>query len=360
MAESFKKLSFAEDGKDKENDPMTVENVLKRLNLPTLLEGTNELNSKTVVDVDTRALRQKECPLVIFGRPHVGEFVPTEILSRMQEGGVKMSAMFDRGTQAIFKTEKVPSSGFKISRWVVDPNRAPDPNVKNAVPGHVLWKQPAIDKAGQLVLDASIYEQGQEPSDEEIRNLVERFYIPYYNSLMSLVGAVADRRTTEKQRVLFLDGHSFPSIGRNFEAYYKSAYDLEDPGTLPLFILGDRSGTECDLDIREGFGKAIERQFAALSKEDQEFLTRNFRGEHLVGYNDPFKGVHNVMFFGEREKGVNALQLELNESMYTTDTDDNWFQFNYEQRGLDLVRGILERASLDVDVLLKAGEKIKN
>ena len=349
------RLSFAESGLENREKLMKVQNVVERLGLPTYFkDAQTELDSKTVLDIDTRALEKADCPLVVFGRPHVGEYVPTDILDRMTEGGAKMAAVLDRGTQSIFRTEKVPSVGFKISRWVVDPNRAPDPTATNVVPGQVLWKKPAMN-GDKLDMAGTMYKEGQEPTDAEIQDLVERFYIPYYNAMMSVVGAVADRRTSKDKRVLLIDGHSFPSIGSTLNDYYEKAYGYgpEKVSAMPLFIIGDRAGTSCDADIRDEYAKAISEAFGALPPENQTLLTRNFTGQELIGFNDPFKGVHNVIFFGQREQGVNALQIELNEAAYTDDEDSNWFKFSYNERALALLQEIMERAALRVSDYLK-------
>jgi N-formylglutamate amidohydrolase len=63
--------------------------------------------------------------------------------------------------------------------------------------------------------------------------------------------------------------------------------------------------------------------------------------------------VHNVQFFGQREEGVNAIQLELNESVYFDDEKDNYYEGSYNKKALEMMQKLIERTCLDIDPLLK-------
>lgn len=352
--ESKKYLSYAESGKEKREQPMKVTNILEELNLPRLLDLEKELNGENVIDLDNKALEKENCPFIVYGRPHVGEYIPNEILEKMNEGGKKISAILDRGTQEVFKTDDIPSVGFKISRFVVDMNRAPrlESSPENPLtPGKVLWYEPAIDDENEIDFKGKIYKEGQEPNGEEVQDLVEKFYLPYYNTMMGTIGSLTDRRESNDQRIFVIDGHSFP-ISENLDSYFES-YGIKNSKELPLFILGDQDGEKCDEDIRESFAKSLEKRFYELPEKDQEFLLSKLKTNQIVGLNNPFKGVHNVSFYGAREQGINAIQLELNEAPLVDEINGNWFNFSYNERGIKLIKSIVHKASMDVDHLLK-------
>jgi len=166
-----------------------------------------------------------------------------------------------------------------------------------------------------------------------------------------------------------IDVHSFPISG-NFEQYY-GHYGIKDPRELPLFIIGwgneAKGPARCDEDIREAFADALEKNYQVLPEKDKKLIMGKLKGG-LVSRNDILKGVQNVKFYGEREKGFNALQLELNEAAFVEEEPmagektageekmGDWFKFQYNQKGLKIIQQLLEKSILDIDPLLK-GEK---
>lgn len=330
-----------------ETEPVTAINMLKELGLPSLqkIEG-KELTPEKAVDIDGRALESINYPNIIFGRPHAGEFIPEGYWERTTEEGRRTMALVDRGTDMIFRSGEIPSVGTKITRFLVDPNRAPllDMDSKNSrVPGKVLWYKGVSDEA--------IYKEGQEPTREEVADLVERFYLPYYNGMLKIVGALTDRKKNTDERILVIDGHSFP-ISANFKSYFEK-YGLKDPENLPLFILGDSDGTTCDSDIQEAFILALKNNFSQLETKTREDLLGAIKGG-LIGINKPFKGVHNVHFYGQREQGVNCIQLECNETAYVNTKEGDYYNAEYNFGNMGQIQKLLEKTCKDIAPILKA------
>jgi N-formylglutamate amidohydrolase len=329
--------------------------------LPSSQESVEELSAETAIDVDTRALEGKSAPNVIFGRPHAGEYVPIELRKRMTKGGKKLTALVDRGTHEIFKSENIPSVATKIQRFIVDPNRAVSgESDESGAPGELLWKQPSIDEDDMLDMEGAIYKKGEDPTEEEIAALRNEFYLPYYNSMMGMIGSVADRRESSEERMLIVDGHSFP-VSKNLEEYWNipKYEEVEDPRKLPLFIIGnlsDEGNIGADKDIVEKFRKALENAFRNLSEEKQQFLHHKLNTEDVVAVNKALTGVHNIDFYGdagERPEGINAIQVEINEAPLADEADDNWFDFDYNEDGMELMQQLIEEAAMEVNEYLQ-------
>ncbi|MBI3685440.1 N-formylglutamate amidohydrolase [Candidatus Azambacteria bacterium] len=327
---------------EKRERPVKVLNALEARGLPTRQSiESDEITPENAVDVDDRALRERECVSVCFGRPHAGEYIPSDLWERATEEGKDTFIFVDRGTSEIFRSKDIPSVGTKLSRFIVDPNRAPLLEQNSKVPGKVLWYKG--------IRGGTMYKAGQEPTGEEVRNLAEDFYVSYYNKMMGVIGSLADRRG-DNERILVIDGHSFP-ISSVVHDYFK-LYGVENPEELPMFIIGDADGTSCDQDIRDAFTHALEKNFNALDDSIKKRLTKHIKGG-LVGVNHPFKGAHNVEFYGERQKGVNTFQLECNEAAYMDEVDNNYNTGAYNEENILIIQKLIEKTCKNIDHLLK-------
>lgn len=343
-----------------EKEPLTVLNSLQKaeeemgFQFPEPLQKINkkEITPKEAVDIDSLPLTRPDCPNIVMGRPHAGEFIPEDLWQSATEEGKITLSMIDRGTEKIFRSAKIPSVGTKISRFIIDPNRPPLPNSKtpgSQAPGEVMWKTGITGK--------EMYQIGKQPTDEAITDLSERFYLPYYNAMMGNIGQLADRRKEKGERILVLDGHSFMTSKNEIFKPICQHYGIKDLQELPLFIIGDKDGLSCDRDIRDAFQKNLEENFKALKKEEQELLLRNSLSQRIVGVNEFMKGVRNVEFYGQRAEGINSIQLETSEGMHVDEVNNDYFNASYNERGLALVQQLLEKTCLDLDPLLKNGRK---
>ena len=356
MQEKISKFPYAgnKERRNKwEKEPTEVVNTIeviakeKGFNLPGPLQKikSNELTPKEAVDIDDKPLQNSDCPNIVFGRPHAGEFVPKDLYLRSTDEAKKTLAMLDRGTDIVFESKKIPSVGTKIHRVIVDPNRAPLLEVEPKNPaalGKVLWYQG--------IFGEDMYEKGKEPTQEEVEEIVERFYLPYYNAMMGTIGSLADRRKETSERILVVDGHSFPT-SKDLQ-YVWDRYKIEKPEEMSLFIIGDREGESCDEDIRKAFVEALEKNFDALNDEEKEKVLKNSKCKKIVGVNEYLKGVHNVQFYGQRSEGVNSLQLELNENAFV-DEGGGYYDASYVDENIEIVRKLIEKTCLDIDSILK-------
>jgi N-formylglutamate amidohydrolase len=118
---------------------------------------------------------------------------------------------------------------------------------------------------------------------EEALSRIELIYKPYHALL---------RKTLARLHVDFgfsvvIDCHSMPSVVRGV-----------DPTNRPDFVLGDRYGTSCSLDL-------IETATTVLKSLG-----------YSVARNKPYAGGFITEHYGRPAKGLHALQIEINRSLY--------------------------------------------
>lgn len=77
-----------------------------------------------------------------------------------------------------------------------------------------------------------------------------------------------------------------------------NAADQFFPHVRPDFIIGDRDGTSCDINIRRSLQDSLQNM------------------GYRVAVNLPYKGVELVRRYGDPARGRHSLQLEINKSLY--------------------------------------------
>ncbi|MDO8593421.1 MAG: N-formylglutamate amidohydrolase [bacterium] len=333
--------------------PQKVYNVMEARGLPSRPEmRMAEMTGENAVVKGFKPLTSADCPNVVIGIPHAGESAPLNIRGRLTEEGDETMALLDLATPEIFQSKKIPWAQFGITRFVVDPNRSPEFDINKKTehgkpPGTILWSEG--------IRFGPMYKEGTQPTPEEVEALAERYYLPYYNTIMGAVGTLIDRRKDKsKERVLIIDGHSFP-VTDDLKPYY-THYGIEDPKKLPMFILGTREGEGCDDDVVEAFEQALQNNYDNLPPEDRELISKDVGGPLFIR-NHYMKGVHNVKFWGaaHKEHGINALQIECNERAYMDRPKGGaWKDFSYNEKKQSILHELIEKTALDLDPLLKA------
>lgn len=197
-----------------------------------------------------------------------------------------------------------------ISRTVIDVNR--DPRGASLYPG-----QATTELCPTTTFDGEpLYKTGQEPDAEEIAERKAAFFDPYADLLHNEIVRLRGSHRT----VALYDCHSIRSvIPRLFE------------GELPAFNLGTNSGASAD---------------PALSREVEDILRSS--GQSFV-VNGRFKGGSITRGFGQPERNVHALQMELACRTYLREpigpvTSDDWppaYDPAYARATRQILRGIL-------------------
>jgi N-formylglutamate deformylase len=177
-----------------------------------------------------------------------------------------------------------------ISRSVIDVNR--DPSGASLYPGQTTTALcPTTTFDGE-----ALYRSGQEPDAAEIARRRARYFAPYHACLRTELNRLA----AQHEVVVLYDAHSIPSFVPRLFA-----------GALPELNLGNYDGRSCG---------------AALLESAEQVCARS-RFTSIV--NGRFQGGYITRHYGQPERGVHALQLELAMRAYllepaATPTPENW------------------------------------
>ncbi|PJG45855.1 N-formylglutamate deformylase [Sphingobium sp. LB126] len=168
-----------------------------------------------------------------------------------------------------------------ISRSVVDVNR--DPSGASLYPGQV-----TTELCPTATFDGEPLYPGAGPDEAEIIRRVDRWFVPYH---AALAGEIA-RLRVRHGRVVLYDAHSIRShVPRLFG------------GELPVFNIGTFGGVSCS---------------PALSTAVQGICAGSGQSHVLNGR---FKGGWTTRNYGEPDKGVHAIQMELAMRGYLDEPD---------------------------------------
>ena len=222
-------------------------------------------------------LTRGQAPLIV-SFPHSGTYIPSEIAGRMTPVALTTPDTDWHVPKLYPFLDAMGASHIEAthSRYVVDLNRPPDDQDLYA----------GQKKTGLVPIDTfkgePLYRDGEALTGEEIA--ARRIYWqPYHDALAQELS----RLKAIHGAVILWDAHSIESVlPELFE------------GRLPDLNLGTFDGKACDKDIAETtFAAAQTTGFAAV-------------------LNARFKGGHITRHYGDRKKGINAIQLEMAQSIY--------------------------------------------
>lgn len=188
----------------------------------------------------------------------------------------------------------------RYSRWVIDLNRTPDSEPLYNDGRIITALTPATDFFGDDIYVSS----DAIPDQIETERRLEKYYWPYYNKLEELL----ESRLNSFGKVLLWDAHSIrhhvPTIRKDI---------------FPDMILGDN-------DEKSAHKSLIDTAFNNLQN-----------GPYHVNHNNPFKGGHITRYFGNPDRNIHALQLEMNKILYMNDEEKQ-----FSEGRADQVRAILK------------------
>ncbi|MCO6389654.1 N-formylglutamate amidohydrolase [Aliihoeflea aestuarii] len=130
----------------------------------------------------------------------------------------------------------------------------------------------------------SIYDRKLTAAD--ITKRIEHYWRPYHECLAAMI-----ERTVTRHRICYhLDCHSMMPVGNEL---------APDPGKDRAdFVLGDLDGASCE----PGFTRKVADTLEGLG--------------YSVAINDPYKGALIVERYGQPDKSVHSLQIEINRKLY--------------------------------------------
>jgi N-formylglutamate deformylase len=219
---------------------------------------------------------------VIISMPHSGTVLAETMHDRMTSQG---KALIDTDWHIPMLYEFAREMGVSTiranySRYVVDLNRP--------VGGGALYAGQSETQIcpTSTFMDHKLYVTGQEPSEQEIANRVENYWVPYHQRLKSEIEKI------KKQHgyALLWDAHSIQSkLPRFFE------------GALPNLNLGTASGASCDPLLRQQLSDLLD------STKYKAIVDGRFKGGYITrNYGNPDDRVH-------------AVQMEIAQSTYMTE-----------------------------------------
>jgi N-formylglutamate deformylase len=219
-----------------------------------------------------------DSPLVI-SLPHGGTLVPADLEARLTPVALTVPDT-DWHVGALYGFARERGASWleaHQSRYVVDLNRPPDDTV--LYQGQVsTGLVPTRTFAGEPLY------AGAQPDAAERADRLVRHWAPYHGALGELLAMAQARHG----HVVLLDAHSIPSrVPQLFE------------GRLPDINIGTFDGQACD--------PGLAAQLMALLGAQQRF-TQVLDGR--------FKGGHITRAYGQPQRGVHAIQVELVQAAY--------------------------------------------
>lgn len=249
-----------------------------------------------------------DSPLVL-GQPHCGTFVPDDILARLNERG-RILADTDWHVERLYEGLRKDATVVRANfhRYVVDPNRS--------ATGDVLYKDsnttqlvPLTDFDGEGIWTAA-------PTDTEVKDRIAAFHAPYHAAMTAEI----ERAKAAHGYAILFDCHSIRShIPYLFE------------GALPDLNVGTNSGASCD--------PSLEKAVASACTQASGYT-------HII--NGRFKGGWTTRHYGQPDKDVHAIQLELSQALYLSSEAP---PFEYEEAKAARLRKTLTTI---LDELLRA------
>ncbi|MDE0781263.1 MAG: N-formylglutamate amidohydrolase, partial [Alphaproteobacteria bacterium] len=242
----------------------------------------------------------QRAPLV-FSSPHSGRDYPVEFLASSQLDAKAIRRSEDSFVDELFA--QAPNLGAPLlkalfPRAFVDPNREPyelDPSMfADPLPEFVNRRSSRV--AAGLGTIARVVANGAEIYSckldfDEANARIERYYRPYHDALEDLIAHTQSMFGT----CILIDCHSMPSIGGPMENDAGRRRQVD-------FILGDAHGRSCA------------RPLTMLVEE-------TLRGMgYSVVRNTPYSGGFITRNYGHPERGVHALQIEINRALYMNET----------------------------------------
>ncbi|MBT7950549.1 MAG: N-formylglutamate deformylase [Gammaproteobacteria bacterium] len=217
---------------------------------------------------------------ILISSPHDGTRIPSELISRFTDAG-KSNSDCDWLVSKLYNFIKETNISYikaGYSRYVVDLNRSPE--------GEQLY--PGLMETGICPLNSfsgdSIYTKGNEPDESEIQARIESYWWPYHNHIRS-----------ELERIKNIHGHVILWDAHSISGEVPLLFD----GRLPDLNFGTANGTSCHPSLID--------ELLKIAKDNSDYS---------IVLNERFKGGYITRHYGDPEKNINSIQLELNQSNY--------------------------------------------
>ena len=232
-------------------------------------------------------LHRGTAPLLV-SLPHDGSRIPDAIAARMVPSA-QTAPDTDWHVARLYAFARDIGASILVpafSRYVVDLNR-PEDDVSLYPGQNTTGLCPIVQFSGEAV-----YEDGQQPSDDEIRARVETYWRPYHAALAGELRRIGDAHG----RVVLWEGHSI-----------RGECPFLFEGRLPDFNLGTSGGRSCSPALQARLASVLARQ------QGHDFVV-----------NGRFKGGYITRHYGDPANGVDAVQLEISQRTYMDEVTYAW------------------------------------
>ena len=225
---------------------------------------------------------------VVVDIPHAGEWIPPAVEDEMTLGSRPPRRDLDLYTDIIYGGAADGGATLiqsRVSRYVIDLNRAADDVSSEAVDGAEAINQPGYYRERGVVWRTATDGTpviARPMTAEAYARRIDLFWKPYHEAL----AAEIERVRNEFGYCILVDGHSMPSLGRR--ATNRRA-DV---------VPGDLDGQSCSRFLL----RTVIRHYRQLG--------------YSVRPNNPYKGGWITRTYGEPSRGVHAIQIEVNRDLY--------------------------------------------
>jgi len=235
--------------------------------------------------------------------PHAGTYVPDHVLQRMTTEARELPDTDWHVDRLYNFAESMNLSIIQAnySRYVIDVNRPPDD--ASLYPGRTTTGL----CPNRLFNGNPVYHHGREPDNEEISSRINKIWAPYHDALQQGMR----ENLARFGYALLYEAHSI-----------RSTVPLLFDGRLPDLNLGTADGNSASPDL-----------------QDRLFEICKAASDYTAVLNGRFKGGYITRQYGDPEKGVHAVQLELAQHCYMNEV----YPYNYIPGNASRIRIILRQ-----------------
>ena len=226
---------------------------------------------------------------ILISIPHLGTEIPEEYRSKYKEILIEKPQDTDWFVDQLYPFAEdlgITIIMAKYSRYLIDLNRSPDNKPLYDDGRTETGLVPTKDFSGR-----SLYKSEFEPNSEDINSRKTQYYQPYH----AMVAQYLKEFQENFGNALLFEAHSI-----------RREVPLLHPHPFPDLIIGDQNGTTCAPSI------------------SKLFLDKLSEGPYSVSHNSPFKGGYLTRKWGQKEKNIHSIQLEISQDVYM---DEKQFVF---------------------------------